>query len=150
MTNSAHLVQSVRRPLAAVYRVAAAHPEHIRGIESFERANQVLAVAEMHLTLMLISAVRLTVGSALVVETVSRAITMAFKMLPRIGVDEASSSVFGGHLDLGAAAGLMVAPVRKLRLLFWRAAERVFLMARRSHASTIAALSWPVAGQRVL
>ena len=131
------LVRFVRRPLAVVRDFAAAHPEHVRAIVAFELAYQVLAVAEVYLTLLLISPLRPTLASSLMLETVSRAITMVFKMLPmRVGVDEASSSLFAGHLDLGAATGLTLALVRKLRMLFWSAVGLALLVERRSHAPT--------------
>ena len=131
-------------------RFATDHPEHVRAIVAFELAYQVLAVAEVYLTLLLISPLRPTLATSLVLETVSRAITMLFKMLPmRVGVDEAGSSLFAGHLDLGATTGLTLALVRKLRLLFWSAVGLAFLVPRRSDVSTAPAFSWPVVGQRV-
>jgi hypothetical protein len=146
----ARLVRFVRRPLAVVHDFATAHPEHVRAIVAFELAYQVLAVAEVYLTLLLISPLRPTLASSLMLETVSRVITMVFKMLPmRVGVDEASSSLFAGHLDLGAATGLTLALVRKLRMLFWSAVGLALLVERRSYAPAAAALSWPVAGRRV-
>ena len=147
----ARIVRGVRRPFAIVARFAAEHPEHVRAIVAFELAYQVLAVAEVYLTLLLISPQPPTLGTSLVLETVSRAITMLFKMVPmRVGVDEAGSSLFASHLDLGAATGLTLALVRKLRMLFWSAVGLAFLLLRRSEVSTARAFSWPVVGQRVL
>jgi hypothetical protein len=147
----ARLVRGVRRPFAVVARFAAEHPGHVRAIVALELAYQVLAVAEVYLTLLLISPVPPTLAMALVLETVSRAITMLFKMVPmRVGVDEAGSSLFASQLDLGAASGLTLALVRKLRMLFWSAVGLTFLLLRRSDVSTAPALSWPAVGQRVL
>src|SRR5262249_35506710 len=57
-----------------------------------EAAYQVLSVSETYLTLRLIGA-RPTIAAALVLETVSRAVTIFFKMVPmRVGVDEAASA----------------------------------------------------------
>lgn len=150
-TAIARLVRGARRPFAVVRRFATEHPGHARAIVAFELAYQVLAVAEVYLTLLFISPLRPTLATSLVLETVSRAITMLFKMLPmRVGVDEAGSSLFAGQLDLGATTGLTLALVRKLRLLFWSAVGLAFLLPRRSNVSTTApAFSWPVAGQRV-
>ena len=147
----ARFVRGVRRPFAVVTRFAADHPEHVRAIVAFELAYQILAVAEVYLTLLLISPVPPTLATALVLETVSRAITMLFKMVPmRVGVDEAGSSLFASQLDLGATAGLTLALVRKLRMLFWSAVGLSFLLLRRSDVATVPAISWPAAGQRVL
>jgi hypothetical protein len=149
-TAIARLVHGVRRPFAVVRRFATEHPEHVRAIVVFELAYQVLAVAEVYLTLLLISPLPPTLTTSLVLETVNRAITMLFKMLPmRVGVDEASSSLFAGRLDLGVTTGVTLALVRKLRLLFWSAVGLAFLLPRRSDVSTPAAFSWPVVGQRV-
>ena len=145
------LVRGVRRPFAVVARFAAEHPGRVRAIVALELAYQALAVAEVYLTLLLISPVPPTLAMALVLETVSRAITMLFKMVPmRLGVDEAGSSLFASQLDLGAASGLTLALVRKLRMLFWSAVGLTFLLLRRSDVSTAPALSWPAVGQRVL
>src|SRR5207249_1099569 len=69
---------------------------------------------------------------AIVLETVSRAVTVAFKIVPmRIGVDEASSSFAAGRLHLDPVVGLAVALVRKLRLLVWSAVGLTLLVRRR-------------------
>src|SRR5262249_61354778 len=83
------------------------HPEHVRPIVACEIASHVLAVAEVYATLLLISPVAPTFASAVVLETVNRAITIVFKMLPmRVGVDEVSSAMFASRVDLDAATGL--------------------------------------------
>src|SRR2546426_275348 len=90
------------------------------GVGEPAKAYQVLAVAEVYVALLLISPQRPTIASALVLETVSRGVTIFFKMIPmRIGVDEASSSFVAGHVSLDPATGLTLALVRKLRMLFW-------------------------------
>ena len=122
---------SLRRLSTLVVGFASRHPEHLWPIAAFEVTFQVLAVAEVYVTLWLISPQKPTVASAVVLETVSRAITMAFKVLPmRVGVDEAGASLFAGRLDLGAPTGVTLALVRKLRLLVWSAVGVVCLMQR--------------------
>src|SRR5207248_11773511 len=60
--------------------------------------------------------------SAVVLETISRAVTIVFKMIPmRLGVDEASSSFAATYASIDPATGLTLALVRKLRLIFWSA-----------------------------
>ena len=118
-----------------VFGFARRHPEHVGAIAACEIGYQALAVAEVYVTLLLVSPVQPTLASALVLETVNRAITIAFKMLPmRIGVDEVSSSLFASRLDLGSATGLTLALVRKLRILFWSAIGLALLARRRSRA----------------
>ena len=99
------------------------HPEHVAAIVAFEVAYQVLAVAEVYVTLRWSARLHPTLESALVLETVSRAITIVFKMLPmRVGVDEAGSSLSAGQAAASEpATGLTLALVRKLRVLFWSA-----------------------------
>jgi hypothetical protein len=109
---------NLRRLRNLVGGFASRHPEHLWPIVGFEVTFQLLAVAEVYVTLLLISPLRPTLAAAVVLETVSRAITMTFKVLPmRLGVDEAGASLFAGRLDLGAPTGLTLALVRKLRLL---------------------------------
>src|SRR5262249_7562093 len=74
-----------RSPIFSVPHMSARHLTTIAGCEI---AFQALSVAELYYTLLLISPVPPTVRSALLLETVSRAVTMVFKMVPmRIGVD---------------------------------------------------------------
>src|SRR5262249_45429768 len=108
-------------------------PGDVATIVACEVAFQIFAVAELYYTLALLSPGLATVQSALVLETVSRTITIAFKFVPmRIGVDEASSSFTAGWLHLDPGVGIALALVRKLRLLFWSAVGLAFLVPRPS------------------
>jgi len=105
-------------------------------ISACQAAYQVLSVAETYVTLMLIRPEQATLVSALALETVSRAVTIFFKMVPlRIGVDEASSSFVAAQVGLDAATGLTVAIVRKLRMAVWSAVGLAFLVWRRTRAA---------------
>jgi Lysylphosphatidylglycerol synthase TM region len=122
-----------RRGREVVFGFALRHPERVRAIIACEAAYQILDVAEVYITLLLVSPLPPTLASALVLGTVSRAITMLFKIVPlRVGVDEAGSSLFAELLDLGAATGLTLALVRKLRLLAWSAVGLALLVRRPS------------------
>jgi hypothetical protein len=122
---------SLRRLRHVVGGFASRHPEHLWPIAAFEVTFQLLAVAEVYVTLLLISPQRPSLASAVVLETVSRAMTMTFKMLPmRVGVDEAGASLFAGRLHLGASTGVTLALVRKLRLLVWSAVGLVCFIQR--------------------
>jgi hypothetical protein len=115
-------IGAVRRGVAFVRGFSERHPEHLRTIALCELAYQALAVAEVYLTLWLVSPQAPTVAAALVLETVSRLIVIVFKPVPmRVGVDEASASLVAAHLSLAAPTGLALALIRKLRLLFWSA-----------------------------
>jgi hypothetical protein len=107
------------------------HPDRVWSIVAFETAFQVFAVAEVYLTLALITPGHAGWKSAVVLETVGRAVTMMFKMLPmRMGVDEAGAALFADRLGLGASTGIMLALVRKMRLLAWSAVGLAFLVRR--------------------
>src|SRR6202030_1718632 len=87
--------------------------------------------AEVYLTLALITPQHVAWSSALVLETVSRAVTIMFKMLPmRLGVDEAGAAVFADRLGLGSATGITLALVRRMRTLCWIAVGILFVLTR--------------------
>jgi hypothetical protein len=133
----ARALSSLQRLRDLVGGFASRHPEHLWPIAAFEVTFQLLAVAEVYVTLLLISPERPTLASAVVLETVSRAITMTFKVLPmRLGVDEAGASLFAGRLHLGAPTGVTLALVRKLRMLVWSAVGLVCFIQRSSDVST--------------
>src|SRR5437764_3777349 len=123
----------LRKFVAPVLGFASRHPARARRIVILEAAYHVLGIAEVYLTLTLISPRPVAWTSAIVLETVNRAITMTFKVLPmRMGVDEARAAMFASRLDLGATTGLLLALVRKVRLLFWSAIGLVLLLMRTS------------------
>ncbi|HEV3215461.1 MAG TPA: hypothetical protein VGZ27_07040 [Vicinamibacterales bacterium] len=125
------VVERLRRLGDPVFRFASLNPGRTRRLVALEAAFQLLAVAEVYLTLALITPRHVAWTSALLLETVSRAVTIVFKMLPmRIGVDEAGSAVFADRLGLGSATGITLALVRRTRLLFWSAVGIVFVLMR--------------------
>jgi hypothetical protein len=133
----ARALSSLQRLRDLVGGFASRHPEHLWPIAACEVTFQLLAVAEVYVTLLLISPQRPTLASAIVLETVGRAITMTFKVLPmRLGVDEAGASLFAGRLHLGASTGVTLALVRKLRLLVWSAVGLVCFIQRSPGVST--------------
>jgi hypothetical protein len=95
---------------------------------------------EVYVTLALINPHHVTWASAVALETVSRAVTIVFKMLPmRVGVDETSAAIFADRLDLGASTGIALALVRKVRMLVWSAVG-LSLLARPQKAASAAAV----------
>jgi hypothetical protein len=139
------VVEKLRRLGDPVLRFASLNPGRTWRLVALEAAFQLLAVAEVYLTLALITPRHVAWSSALVLETVSRAVTIVFKMLPmRLGVDEAGSAVFADRLGLGSATGITLALVRRTRLLFWSAVGLVFVLmrsTRRSAAPVAVAIS---------
>jgi hypothetical protein len=127
----ARAIEQGRRLCHLMTGFTSRHPEHVWPIVALESAFQVLAVVEVYVTLSCVSPLKPTFASAVVLESVSRVITMVFKLLPmRIGVDEAGASPFALNLGLGATTGLSLALVRKVRLLFWSAVGLVLLLRR--------------------
>ena len=136
----AETVPAWRRVSDTVLGFASRHPEHVRSIVAYELAYHALGVVEVYVTLLLVSPVQPTIASAVVLESVSRAVTMGFKMLPmRVGVDEVGSSLFAARVNLDAATGVTLALVRKLRLLFWSAIGLALLIERAPADSPVVA-----------
>jgi hypothetical protein len=124
-----------------VLRFASLNPRRVWRLMVLEATYQFFAVAEVYLTLSLIMPEHIAWSStawssALVLETVSRAVTIVFKMLPmRLGVDEAGAAVFADRLGLGSATGITLALVRRMRLLCWSAVGIVFVLMRSTRQS---------------
>lgn len=60
--------------------------------------------------------------SAFLLESVSRLVTIVFKLIPfNIGVDEAGAQFVGESIALAAGVGVTLAIIRKGRMLFWSA-----------------------------
>jgi Lysylphosphatidylglycerol synthase TM region len=80
----------------------------------------VFGIAEVWFILSKISETIPTLYSSFLLESVSRAVAITFKLIPfAIGVDEASSQFITDNLELGAAVGVTIAILRKGRILFW-------------------------------
>ncbi len=80
----------------------------------------VIGIAEVWFILSKISETLPTLYSSFLLESVSRVVTITFKLIPfAIGVDEASSQFIADNLSLGVAAGVTIAILRKGRILFW-------------------------------
>lgn len=85
-----------------------------------EIAFHVLSLAESWFVLYLITGGASLLIEALILDSVSRVINVAFKMIPmRLGVDEISSEAVGVAIGLTSGSGLVVALVRKIRMLVW-------------------------------
>jgi hypothetical protein len=90
-----------------------------------------LSFAELWLVLYLVTGGQSLPLEALVLDSVSRVINVVFKIVPmRLGVDEVSSEAVAAAIGLGTGQGVVIALVRKLRMIFW-AAVGVGLWVRR-------------------
>ncbi len=102
-----------------IYGFYRRHPERFLPICAIEGAFHVLGIAEV---LFILS--RITDASSLLnaflLESVSRLITIVFKLVPfLVGVDEAGAQFVAETVALGAAVGVTLAIIRKGRILFW-------------------------------
>jgi hypothetical protein len=77
------------------------------------------AVTEVFLVLRLVSS-GATLLQAFVLETTGRLIVVVFKFVPyRLGIDEAGTALVARALTLDPTAGVALAMVRRIRILFW-------------------------------
>ncbi|MDX2034876.1 MAG: lysylphosphatidylglycerol synthase domain-containing protein [Blastocatellia bacterium] len=88
-------------------------------------------VLEIYATLHLLG-VDATLSTAFLLESVNRAINIAFIFVPAlVGVDEALTKLLTETLHLGGTTGVTLAIIRKIRMFFWIAIGLLFLLASR-------------------
>lgn len=96
-----------------------------------EAGYHLAAVAEIWFVLGLITGVPPRVLTALVLEAVNRTITTTFQFVPMwLGVDEAGTAMVTSAVNLGSAAGVSLALVRKTRVVTWTLIGFVLLLTR--------------------
>jgi Lysylphosphatidylglycerol synthase TM region len=84
-------------------------------------------VIEIYTTMRLIG-VDLTLVTAFMLEALNRALNIAFIFVPAlVGVDEAGTGLVTSALGFGAATGVALAIIRKIRMFFWIGVGLVFL-----------------------
>lgn len=114
-----------------IYGFNQRHPGRLWRVLSLDAAFHALAVAEIWLTLVLLTGTWHGPLTVFVLEAVNRTITVVFKFVPlRLGVDEAGTEVLARTLALPPGVGVTMAIVRKARVLTW-AAVGVYFLARR-------------------
>jgi hypothetical protein len=120
---------AVREAEDQVFRFASGRAGHIGQILVFEFAFHAAAVLEIYFLLtLLVPHNDRTFLMALILGTVERLITVAFKFVPlRLGVDQAGSGSIADLLGIGSATGVTIATVRTARNLFWAAVGLMLL-----------------------
>jgi len=119
----------IRQMEEEIYTFASRHRRALPVLAGVEIGFHVLGVAEVYLTLWLMTAAAPTVLTAFVFEAANRLITVLFKVVPlRLGVDEAGTAGFATLIGLPAKTGLALAIIRKVRVLFWAAAGGLLLV----------------------
>jgi hypothetical protein len=101
-----------------IYGFYRRHPNRFIPIILCEVLYHVFGIAETWYILSRIS--EANIYNAFLLESVSRVVTIIFKLIPfAIGVDEASSQFITDNLELGVAVGVTIAILRKGRILLW-------------------------------
>jgi hypothetical protein len=112
-------LDQLERVETQTYSALSASPWRLGLVLACEAAFHLASIAEAWLTLRLLTG-SATLLNAFLLDTVNRFINVVFRAVPlRVGVDEVTTSGFTEMLDLGSAAGLTMALVRKARLLVW-------------------------------
>jgi hypothetical protein len=110
----------IRQTGDRIFGFTARHPGKVLPLILLELSYHAAAVAEIWFVLGLITGVQTRVLTAFVLEAVNRTITIAFQFVPMwLGVDEASTAAVTSAVDLGSAAGISLALVRKTRIVIW-------------------------------
>ncbi len=105
-----------------IYGFYRKHPERFLPICLFETVFHLLGVAEVLFILSRISVSAPQFLNSFVLETVSRMISIVFKLVPfLVGVDEAGARFVAETVSIGAGIGITLAIIRKGRVLFWTA-----------------------------
>ena len=114
-----------------IYGFYREYPRRFFPIILFQIAYHVIGIAEVWFVLSRISAVFPSIYNSFLLESISRMITIVFKLIPfLIGVDEAGAQFVTDTLALGAGIGVTLAIIRKGRILFWTAVGLILMVKR--------------------
>ena len=114
-----------------IYGFYRRHPKRFIPICLTEAAFHLLGIFEVWFILTRITEPAGHLLSAFLLESVSRLITIVFKLIPfLIGVDEAGAQFVAETLGIGAAIGITLAIIRKGRILFWTAIGLLLIVNR--------------------
>lgn len=113
-----------------IYGFYRQHPKRFLPICLIEAAFHSLGVVEVWFILSKISDAA-TPLNAFLLESVSRLITIVFKLVPfLVGVDEAGAQFVAETVAAGAGIGITLAIIRKGRILFWTGVGLILLVKR--------------------
>ena len=114
-----------------IYGFYREYPRRFLPIVLLQVAYHVIGITEVWFVLSRISAVFPSLYSSFLLESMSRLITIVFKLIPfLIGVDEAGARFVTEILALGAGVGVTLAIIRKGRILFWTAIGLILIIKR--------------------
>lgn len=114
-----------------IYGFYRRYPKRFLPIILLQVAFHALGVLEVWFILSKLSEAIPSLFTAFLLESVSRLITIVFKLIPFvIGVDEAGAQFVTETLAIGAGIGVTLAIIRKGRILFWTAVGLIFIIKR--------------------
>ena len=125
-----HVRNEVRLFENFIYGFYRRYPRRFIPICLLESAFHLLGILEVWFVLIRISD-HASVLNAFLLETISRLITILFKLVPfLIGVDEAGAQFVGKTIAAGVGIGITLAIIRKGRIIFWTAIGLLLLIKR--------------------
>ncbi len=114
-----------------IYGFYRQYPRRFAPIVLLQITFHLLGILEVWFVLSRISSAAVSVYSAFLLESISRTITIVFKLIPfLVGVDEAGAQFVTETLALGAGVGVTLAIIRKGRILFWTAIGLILIVKR--------------------
>jgi hypothetical protein len=114
-----------------IYGFYRRYPQRFLPICALETVYHLLGVAEVWFILSRLSDTYPSLLDSFLLESVSRLITILFKLIPFvIGVDEAGAQFVGATVALAAGMGVTLAIIRKGRILFWTAVGLILVIKR--------------------
>jgi len=114
-----------------IYGFYRRYPKRFLPVCFFEVVFHLIGIFESWYILMKVSEAYPTLLTAFLLESVSRLITIVFKLIPFvIGVDEAGAQFVTETLAIGAGVGVTLAIIRKGRILFWTAVGLLLIVKR--------------------
>lgn len=114
-----------------IYGFYRQYPRRFLPICAAETVYHLLGIAEVWFILRRLSDAYPSLLNAFLLESVSRLITIVFKLVPFvIGVDEAGAQFVGQTVALAAGMGVTLAIIRKGRIIFWTAIGIILIIKR--------------------
>ncbi len=114
-----------------IYGFYRKYPRRFLPVILLQTAYHMLGIAEVWYILSRLSETVPSLLNSFLLESVSRLVTILFKLIPfMIGVDEAGAQFVGETVGLAAGVGVTIAIIRKGRILFWTAIGIVLITKR--------------------
>ena len=114
-----------------IYGFYREYPRRFLPIILLQASYHLIGISEVWFILSRISQISASIYTSFLLESISRMITIVFKLIPfLIGDDEAGAKFVTQTLALGAGIGVTLAIIRKGRILFWTAIGLILILKR--------------------